>query len=312
MKILFVSPRYEGGIGGHAFRVAEKLREHGFDVKLMHVPHIPIKNLKNPSFAAFGIIKALLDKEKYDVAHAWNVPSAFIMRYVKAKKKILSVHGMYSEQIGVLHSKTASVAVNMSEFKVLTWADKLTTDSKLVKQAYKEKYNLDFLYLAAPLDPSKFENIPDLPKKENQVAYVGRDSFEKGTDILRSIEPQIRGNVIYCTNIQWQEAMVRLKESTLLAVPSRMESLPQAIKEAFYLKTPVVATSVGGIPEIVTHNENGVLVPPDDPRRLVEAINDLLADKTKRERLAANAYDYIVKNFSWDVLLPQYIELYEK
>ena len=67
MKILFISPRYEGGIGGHAFRVAEKLREQGYDVKLMHVPHIPIKNIKNPSFALFGVIKALLDRQKYDV-----------------------------------------------------------------------------------------------------------------------------------------------------------------------------------------------------------------------------------------------------
>ncbi len=47
MKILFISPRYEGGIGGHAKRVAEKLQENGFDVELMNVSHIPIKNLKN-------------------------------------------------------------------------------------------------------------------------------------------------------------------------------------------------------------------------------------------------------------------------
>ncbi len=56
MKILYISPRYGGGIGGHAFRVAEKLREQGYDVKLMHIPHIPIKNLKNPSFALFGLV----------------------------------------------------------------------------------------------------------------------------------------------------------------------------------------------------------------------------------------------------------------
>jgi glycosyltransferase involved in cell wall biosynthesis len=311
LKILFISPRYEGGIGGHAFRVAEKLREHGYNVKLMHVPHIPIKNLKNLSFAALGITQALLNWEKYDVVHAWNIPSAFIMKYVKAKKKILSVHGVYSEQIGILHSNTIGAAVNIGESKVLSWADTLTTDSKLVKQAYKEKYNLDFIYLAAPLDTSKFKDIPDIPKKENQVAYVGRDSFEKGTDILRSIESQIKGNVVYCTNMQWSEAMTKLKESTLLAVPSRMESLPQVIKEAFYLKTPVVATNVGGIPEIITHDETGVLVPPNDQQKLAGAINDLLADKTKREKLAANAYEYIIKNFSWDVLLPKYIDLYE-
>ena len=45
MKILYISPRYEGGIGGHAKRVAEKLSEQGHDVKLMQIPHIPIKKL---------------------------------------------------------------------------------------------------------------------------------------------------------------------------------------------------------------------------------------------------------------------------
>ena len=38
MKILFIAPRYSGGIGGHAARIAEKLRENGFDVKLMDAP----------------------------------------------------------------------------------------------------------------------------------------------------------------------------------------------------------------------------------------------------------------------------------
>ena len=312
MKILYISPKYSGGIGGHAFRVAEKLREVGFDVKLMHVPHVPIKNLKNPSFALFGVIKALLDREKYDVVHAWNVPSAFIMKFIRAKKKILSVHGIYSDQVEVLHSKITSTAINIGESNVLKWADKLTTDSKLVQQAYKEKYGLNFVYLAAPLDTTKFKQIKETPRKENQVVYIGRDSFEKGTDILRNIESKINGKVIYCTNVSWSEAMQTLKESSLMVVPSRMESLPQVIKEAFYLKTPVVATSVGGIPEIITHNENGILVQPNEPEKLVTAINDILTNRELRDKLVENAHDYIIKNFTWEVLLPKYIELYEK
>lgn len=312
MKILFISPRYEGGIGGHAFRVAEKLREYGYDVKLMHVPHVPIKNIKNPSFALFGVTKALFDREKYDVVHAWNVPSAFVMKFIKAKKKILSVHGIYSAQVEILHYKTTSTAVNIGESKVLKWADKLTTDSKLVQKTYKEKYGLNFIYLAAPLDTTKFKEIPEIPRKENQVVYVGRDSFEKGTDILRNIESKINGKVVYCTNIAWKEAMQILKESSLIVIPSRMESLPQVIKEAFYLKTPVVATSVGGIPEIITHNENGILVPPNEPEKLVNAINDLLTNKELRDKLVEKAHDYIIKNFTWEVLLPKYIELYEQ
>ena len=48
MDILFISPTFSGagGIGPHAYRVAEKLRENGFNVELMNIPHVPIKNLK--------------------------------------------------------------------------------------------------------------------------------------------------------------------------------------------------------------------------------------------------------------------------
>lgn len=311
MKILFISPRYEGGIGGHAFRVAEKLREFGFDVKLMHVPHVPIKNLKNPSFAIFGMIKAILDREKYDVVHAWNVPSAFVMKFVKAKKKVLSVHGIYSEQVDALHSTATSSLVNTAESKVLKFADVLTTDSKSVQKTYKEKLGIDFVYLPAPLDVKKFDQIPDVNKIENQIAYVGRDSFEKGTDILRNIESQIKGKIVYCTNMSWIEAMKNLKASSVLVVPSRMESLPQVIKEAFYLKIPVIATDVGGIPEIIKHGETGILIPSGNHEKLLNTINDLLNDNELIEQLTKNAFKFIIENFTWDVLLSKYVKLYQ-
>src|SRR3989304_7118042 len=142
MKILFIGRRYSGGIGGQVFRVAEKLQEYGFDVKLMNVPHIPIKKLKSPSFAILGSLKSLFSIDSYDVVHAFNVPSAFVMRYVKAKKKVLSVHGIYSEQVDALHSNTIASIVRTTESRVLKWADKLTTDSKIVQKAYKEKLGL--------------------------------------------------------------------------------------------------------------------------------------------------------------------------
>ncbi len=311
MKILFISPRYEGGIGGHAFRVAEKLREVGFDVKLMHVPHIPIKNLKNPSFAVFGMIKAMLDREKYDVVHAWNVPSALVMKFVRAKKKVLSVHGIYSEQVGALHSSATSSLVSTAESRVLKFADVLTTDSKSVQKTYKEKLNLDFVYLPAPIDAEKFIQIPDMKKIENQIAYVGRDSFEKGTDILRNIEPKVKGKIVYCTNMSWIDAMKNLKASSVLVVPSRMESLPQSIKEAFFLKIPVIATSVGDIPEIVKNNETGMLVPPNDPQSLLDAINSLLEDKEKASEMTRHAYNFIVENFTWEKLISKYADFYK-
>ena len=313
MKLLYISPTFSGtgGIGPHAFRVAKKLGENGFDVELMDVPHIPIKNLKNLSFSILGSLKALSYTKTYDVVHAWNLPSAFIMKQIKSKKKILSVHGIYSDQVSMLHSKVASSLVNFGENRVLDWADTLTTDSKAVQLAYKEKLGKTFEYLPAPLDPDKFKEIPEVKKADNQIVYVGRDSYEKGIDILQSIESKINGKVVYCTNLDWKEAMVKLKESSLLVVPSRMESIPQVIKEAFYLKVPVIATNVGGNPELVTHQETGILVPPEDPEKLTIAINNLLDNEETRRNFANNAFEFINNNFSWDVLLEKYTSLYE-
>lgn len=311
MKILFIAPRYSGGIGGHAYRVAEKLREHGFDVRLLHVPHIPIKKLKNPSFAILSSIKALVSTEKYDVVHAFNIPSAFAMRYVKAKKKVLSVHGVYSEQVKALHSNSIGSMADIAESRVLKWADRLTTDSKIVQKAYKEKLGLDFEFMYAPLDTSKFDEIPSISKVEGQVAYIGRDSYEKGIDILRKIESKINGKVVYCTNVSWKEAMIALKASSLLVIPSRMESIPQVIKEAFYLKIPIVATNVGGMPELIQDNVNGLFVTPENPEQLLETINKLLGDKESMKRFSEAGYDFVIKNLTWEVLLPKYIKFYE-
>ena len=309
MKILYISPRFEGGIGGHAFRVAEKLREHGHDVKLMQIPHIPIKKLKNPSFTIFGILKSLTTREKYDAVHAWNIPSAFVMKYVDSPKKILSVHGVYSEQVETLHSKTTGTLANKAETEAFKISDKLTTDSKTVQKSYKEKFNVDFIYLPAPLDESKFKKLR-VEKKKNQIVYIGRNSFEKGIDILKNMEPKINGNVIYCTNFSWEKTMQILSESTILVVPSRMESIPQVIKEAFYLKIPVIATNVGGIPEIVKNNETGILVTSENPSEMTKSINTLLENSELQKKLVNNAHDFILENFSWEKLLPKYLDLY--
>jgi glycosyltransferase involved in cell wall biosynthesis len=201
--------------------------------------------------------------------------------------------------------------VGSTESKVLKFADILTTDSKSVQKTYKEKLGLDFIYLPAPLDIEKFNKIPHVKKIENQIVYVGRDSFEKGTDILRSIEPKIKGNIVYCTNISWIEAMKNLKASSILVIPSRMESLPQSIKEAFFLKIPVVATNIGDIPEVVKNNETGILVPSNDPQSLLKAINSLLEDKENASKMAEHAHEFIIKNFTWEKLLSKYINFYK-
>ena len=311
MKILFIAPRYSGGIGGHAAMLADQLTRHGYEVTKMNAPHIPIKNLKNPSFALFGTMKGFLNRKHYDIVHAFNIPSAFAMHYAKATKKVLSVHGVFGEQVKALHSNTISSIAGSAEKKVLKWADRLTTDSKLSQRKYKEQ-GYDFVYLPSAIDTSMFSQIPKTEKKHDQVVYIGRDSFEKGIDVLHDAESKINGRVVYCTDMQWNDAMKTLKESSVLVVPSRMESLPTIIKEAFFLKVPVVATNVGGIPELIENNETGLLVKPDDANELAESVNRLLGDVDFSSKLAHQAHDFVQNNMTWKIVLPKYVTFYEE
>jgi len=311
MKFLFISPRFSGGIGGHAAMLAEQLTKNGHEVKKMETTHIPIKNMKNPSFAVLSSLKSIVDRESYDIVHGFNIPSAYAMKYAKGKKKVLSVHGVFSDQVDTLHSKSVSSIAKNAQSQVLQWPDKLTTDSKATQKLYKEKFAIEFEYLPSPLDTAMFKKIGSVKKIENQIAYVGRDSHEKGIDILKEAESEINGNVVYCTDRSWEEAMQIIKASSIVVVPSRMESLPTTVKEAFYLNVPVIGTNVGGIPELIKNNETGIIVPPENPSKLAQAINELLSDREKSEKLATNGNIFVKNNMTWDVILPKYIQFYE-
>jgi len=311
MKFLFISPRFSGGIGGHSAMLAEELSQCGHDVKKMQTPHIPIKNFKNPSFAVLSSIKSLVDRDSYDIVHAFNIPSAYAMKYANGKKKVLSVHGVFSDQINSIHSKSISSIARSAESQVLQWPDKLTTDSKATQKLYKEKSDIDFEYLPSPLDTRMFEKIGSVEKIKNQVAYVGRDSHEKGIDLLKAAESKIDGTIVYCTDRPWEDAMRVIKSSEVVVVPSRIESLPTTVKEAFFLNVPVIGTNVGGIPELITNDETGILIPPENSDELAQAVNELLSNKEKAEKIAANGNIFVKNNMTWDVILPKYIQFYE-
>jgi len=311
VKFLFISPRYAGGIGGHAFMLSEQLKKHGHEVDLLHTPHLPIKNLKNPSFAFLSTLKSFCNQKNYDIVHGFNAPSAFAMKFSKSRKKVLSIHGLFSDAIKLIHSKPYGIIGDFVESKALKYADKITTDSKYTKKIYKQNNDVDLEYLPSPIDITKFP-IFDSKKIQNQVAYVARADYGKGIDILQNAESKINGKVIYCTNLPWKDAMKNLYSSSVLAQPSRMESLATTIKESFFLKVPVVATNVGGNPELVEDNVTGLLIPPDDPTSLANAINRLLEDENLRKKLSENAYQFVVNNMTWEKVIPKYIKFYNE
>ncbi|NSW78202.1 MAG: glycosyltransferase [Chthonomonadetes bacterium] len=84
----------------------------------------------------------------------------------------------------------------------------------------------------------------------------------------------------------------------LLVLPSLSEGMPNVVLEAFAYKTPVVATAVGGVPELVKDGETGWLVPPRNPHALAQAIRDALSNPEEARRRAENAYRHLLANFT--------------
>lgn len=83
-----------------------------------------------------------------------------------------------------------------------------------------------------------------------------------------------------------EDAARLLPAFDMFVLPSKSEAFPYVIIEAGHARLPVVATRVGGIPDIITDNENGLLVPPEDTPALTRALRYLIEDAGLRDRLA--------------------------
>jgi starch synthase len=73
---------------------------------------------------------------------------------------------------------------------------------------------------------------------------------------------------------------------------------------------PVVASNIGGLGEVVRHGHAGLLVPPDDPTALADALNELLADPERGETMGAAGRRLVEQEFAWDHIAQRTADLY--
>ena len=103
-----------------------------------------------------------------------------------------------------------------------------------------------------------------------------------------------------------------LASSHIFVLSSRSEALPVSILEAMAAGLPVVATRVGGVPELVVDGETGLLVPPVDPRALALALQRLVDDPELRARLGAAGRARVEQHFRLDSFLEAHLGLYRR
>jgi len=98
----------------------------------------------------------------------------------------------------------------------------------------------------------------------------------------------------------------------IYALSSVWEGLPLCILEAMAARCSIVATHVGGVPDVISHNDNGLLVAPKDPNQLAAAIELLMNNPSKRVEFGNKAYEVFIENYSAKKMADTYASYYEQ
>ena len=335
MNVLIISPTQSGigGISQHVQGLKFFLEKHQHQVEIISSENtftIPIKKLKNPSFMVSSYFKSKFKKNQ-DIIHAHNIPAALAMKNASGKK-ILSLHGIFSEQINELHGKqTGNISIKY-EKNALTWADAITVVSK---EAYDYYTNLGYNVFQIPnaIDFSSLTSKIDR-RYEKQIIFVGRLSREKGIDNLISISKKLSNDIhliilgtgpeeqkiidlvknyknIHFFGYQKKEETISLiRGSDILIQPSLNEGISSTILEAMACKTIVITTNVGGNKELIINEETGFLLSINSDL-FIEKINYIFTHQEISEKIINNAFQF-VEQYDWNEVGKKYLKLYEK
>lgn len=176
--------------------------------------------------------------------------------------------------------------------------------------------------------------LPDLPQHGTIAVFSGRLSPEKRVHHLLRIWPTIRtahpDAHLLILGTGSEEATLRqqagagvhftggvddvlpyLQAADIFVLPSIAEGLSIALLEAQSVGLACVATSVGGAPDMITHMENGLLVPPDEPAALQQALLALLNDETLRGHISQNSRERVQRDYPLSRMAARLRDLYD-
>jgi len=223
-----------------------------------------------------------------------------------------------------------------SIFKKYSWVKYFICPSKFILQKHVE-FGVPagkLVYIPNSIETTQYE-----PRFEGgkYILFVGRISKEKGIPTLikaaRGIKASIRivgdgpmrkkyedyaiengiNNVIFDGRKSGAELEELFKNALFLVLPSEWyENAPMAVLEAFAYGKPVIGSEIGGIPEMITENENGLLFKPGDFRQLEEKIKYLLSSPSLLAAMGKKARERVEKEYNTSSHYQKLMDVYKK
>ncbi len=216
---------------------------------------------------------------------------------------------------------------------ILTLSPSMTHD--LALQNYGAKL---YEHGARPVDVERFQPTTPYEERPNRVGYLGRLDEEKGVDVLVDVVEHLNDEVEFVfigdgalrTQIEdrlgdridsgsvevtgWvdhEDVPEHLNSLRLLVMTSRTEGVPTTALEAMACGTPVAATPIGGIPDVVRDGETGYLLDSEAaPENWATRIEEVVEGE-ELERVSESCREFVVDNYSFEVVVERYRRVFE-
>lgn len=278
-------------------------------------------------------------KQEFDVIHYVEDPSplfSFLLWFFR-KKLVVTIHD------GRPHTGDDSKKSQFVRRRLKSYVKRFLLLNKKENKLFEEGYGVNPSYVynshLGYYEMLHMFGNKDI-KKQNYILFFGRISPYKGIEYLLKamrrvhevhpetrliiagngeynfdIEPYINLGYVELRNkfIELDELADLIRGAQFTVCPYTEATQSGVVYSSFALNTPVIATRVGGLPEMIDDGKTGVIVPPCDEQSLAKAIIDLLGDSAKLSDLTNNIkVSADSGKGSWTVIADEYLDIYKK
>ncbi|MCF6097222.1 glycosyltransferase [Thermovorax subterraneus] len=298
---------------------------------------------KSFSISHVAQILGIIAREKVDLVHTHASLSGRIAGRLLGRRVVLTRHWMGKKsEMGIFRplinrifyqlltdrviAVSRAVKVSLMEIGVPAWLIKtvyngidvpnISGNCGKLRKALNVPERIPLIGMIGRLVPEKgheyaIRAMPEILKKfrDTRLVLVGDGPFRPYLEDLCG-KVGVKDKVVFLGFRKDVEEIAI--DFDVILMPSLSEGLPLALLESMALGKPVVASEVGGIPEIIKDGVNGVLVPPEDAGALAERIIGLLMSNEMREKLGENARQTVLSKFTAKIMAENTMRIYDE
>lgn len=224
------------------------------------------------------------------------------------QKELVELYGVAEDKVHVIYN-----GVDVRKFK--KGGEGLNLRRELgIKEEQRIILCVGRLYYRKGLT-TLLRSIPQVVQKFADVRFlISGEGFKRNEENLRELAEKLNidDSVTFLGYFPDERLPDLYAAADIFVLPALYENFPFAILEAQSTELPVISTKVGGIPEFLINNENGLLVDPGDPEQLAQVIMVLLQDPALAEQLGRCGRRRVEEKFAWPAIADQVVGLYRR